>query len=60
MNGAVIDISGITVNVNPIEMQDSSDVAHLITITDGDKLIEITILYGKIVDEKVCSNINKQ
>lgn len=48
MNGTVIDIPGITVSVTPIELQDSTDAAHLLTITDGNKSIQITIAYGKI------------
>lgn len=59
MNGTVIDIPGITVSVTPIELQDSTDTAHLLTITDGNKQIIITISYGRITDETVRCSFNK-
>jgi hypothetical protein len=61
MNGTVIDIIGINVNVNPIEMQDSSDMAHIITISDGKRKVQITVIYGNITqltNEEVRSNID--
>jgi hypothetical protein len=60
LNGTVIDIDGISVQVIPIEMQDSTDNAHLLTITDGFKTITITISYGRITDEAIRCNIDKQ
>ena len=58
MNGTVIDIPGVTVTVNPIELEDSTDMAHLISINDGKKEISITIIYGRITEttEKVRSS----
>ena len=60
LNGTVIDITGITVQVIPIEMEDSTDKAHLLTITDGFKTITLTITYGRITDEAIRGNIDKQ
>lgn len=54
MNGTIIDISGITVSVTPIDLEDSTDKAHLLRITDGNKTITLTISYGRITEE-VCS-----
>lgn len=34
MNGTVVDIPGITVDVVPIDLMDSTDMAYLITIKD--------------------------
>lgn len=48
MNGTIIDIEGIIAQVNTIELEDSSDKAHVIYISDGTKETTITILYGKI------------
>lgn len=53
MNGTVIDIAGITVNVLPIDLEDSTDKAYLLTITDGHKQITLSISYGRITDETV-------
>lgn len=48
MNGTVIDIQGITVDITPIEIEDSSDKAYVIDFKDGQNTVTITILYGKI------------
>lgn len=34
MNGTVIDIPGISVSVNPVYLQGSTDCAHIIEIKD--------------------------
>lgn len=60
LNGTVIDIDGISVQVIPIEMQDSTDNAHLLIIKDGFKTITLTISYGRITDEAIRCNIDKQ
>jgi hypothetical protein len=52
MNGTLIDIQGITVSVTPIEMQDSTDKAYIISISDERKITNITVIYGRI--EEVC------
>lgn len=49
MNGTVIDIPGIHASVIPIEMQDSTDMAHIISIRDGKIEVLIEINYGKII-----------
>jgi hypothetical protein len=54
MNGTIIDIKGITTNITPVELEDSTDKSYLITISDGNKEITITIAY-----EKICSCIVK-
>lgn len=49
MNGTIIDIPGISVRINPISLEDSTDKAHVITIKDQNgKEIEIQIVFGKI------------
>lgn len=50
MNGTIIDIPGITVHVNPIELEDSTDVAHVLTISDEGRIITLNISYGKITE----------
>lgn len=50
MNGTIIDIPGIIVHVNPIELEDSTDVAHVLTISDEDRTITLNISYGKITE----------
>ena len=62
MNGTIIDINGITCTTNPIEMQDSTDKAHIITLSDGEREVTIEIMFGKITqitNEKIRSNIDK-
>lgn len=50
MNGTIIDIPGISVSVNPISLEDSTDKAHVITIKDEyGKQVQITIAFGKII-----------
>lgn len=52
----IIDIPGIKVDVIPVELQDSTDKAHLLVISDGVKEITLTISYGRITDETIrCS-----
>ena len=53
MNGTVIDISGLSVKVIPIDLEDSTDKAHLLIISDGNKEITLTISYGRITDETI-------
>lgn len=42
------EIQGITIKVDTIDLQDSTDTAEVLTISDGDKTITINICYGKI------------
>lgn len=53
MNGTVIDIQGISVMVNPISMEDSTDMAYNLTITDGKKEVTIQIAFGKIINSTI-------
>jgi len=53
MNGTVIDIQGINVSVNPISLEDSTDIAYILTITDGSKEIIIQIAFGKIINSTI-------
>ena len=53
MNGTIIEIPGISVSVIPIELEDSTDTAHLITISDGKKEISIQVAYGKIINSTI-------
>jgi hypothetical protein len=48
MNGTVIDIEGISVNIKHIYMQDSTDKAYILTLSDGKNEVNISIIYGKI------------
>lgn len=48
MNGTVIDIPGISTSIHPIAMEDSTDLSHLITVSDGERKVTISISYGKI------------
>ena len=48
MNGT--DIDGITINVIPIEMQDSTDKAYLLEIKDNKKVVSLYISYGQITE----------
>jgi hypothetical protein len=51
MNGTIIDIQGISVSVNPYELQDSTDKAHTITIKDNNnKVVTIEVSYGTITE----------
>jgi hypothetical protein len=54
MNGTVIDIKGITINVVDIYLQDSTDIAQLLTIKDKDKTYYISIL-NETIKEVRCS-----
>ena len=53
MNGTVIDIPGIHVDIGAIELEDSTDQANTITIYDdyGNK-VTLTTMFGKIIDFK--------
>jgi hypothetical protein len=53
MNGTIVDIQGISVSVNPIPMQDSTDMAYILTIGDGTKEINIQIAFGKIINSTI-------
>lgn len=53
MNGTIVDIPGVSVSVNPISMEDSTDLAHIVTITDGVKEISIQIAFGKIINSTI-------
>lgn len=48
MNGTVIDIPGITVDVIPISLEHSTDQAHIVRIRDKEREITLEISYGKI------------
>ena len=58
MNGTIIDIPGIHVNISTYDMEDSSDKAQVITIKDEKQKIDIEICFGKItgikINEKKC------
>lgn len=59
MNGTVVDIEGITVSVIPIELENSTDKAHLLTIKDNNRVITLSISYGQITqitNEQICSS----
>jgi hypothetical protein len=55
MNGTVVDIDGLSVKVIPIDLEGSTDKAHLLEITDGHKIITLSISYGRITDETIHS-----
>lgn len=48
MNGTVIDIPGISVSVVPIELENSTDKSHIVTIKDNVRGITLHISYGQI------------
>lgn len=51
MNGTVIDIPGISVSVNPISLEDSSDKAYVINVKDSyGKIVTLEISFGKITN----------
>jgi len=50
MNGTVIDIKGINVSVIPINLEDSTDKAYTITISDSERSVILNICFGKITD----------
>lgn len=60
LKGTLINIEGIEVQVIPVDLQDSTDKAYLLIITDSIKTITLTISYGRITDEEVRCSINKQ
>ena len=50
MNGTVIDIQGISVSVQSVSLEDSSDKAQTIIIRDEFKNeVSISIMFGKII-----------
>ena len=51
MNGTLIDLPGITVFVQTIDLQDSTDQSHLIEIKDqhGTKL-KVNVCFGRITE----------
>ena len=59
LNGTVIDIPGVAVQVIPIDLEDSTDIAHVLTITDGQTTININISYGKITSETIRRSVNE-
>lgn len=60
MNGTLIDIAGITVNVQPIDMEDSTDKAYVVTFKDNrDKQVELIISYGQITEVNETSSSSK-
>ena len=51
MNGTIIDIPGISVSVNPISLEDSSDKAYVINIKDSyGRIVTLEVIYGKITN----------
>ena len=60
MNGTLIDIAGITVNVQPIDIKDSTDKAYVVTFKDNrDKIVELIISYGQITEVNETSSSSK-
>lgn len=56
MNGTIIDIPGISVNVSPISMEHSTDVANVIELKDEKgNYVRVSVCYGKInlIESKV-------
>jgi len=63
MNGTIIDIAGISCNVYPIDLEDSTDKAYLVSFIDNrGKQVELIISYGQIteVNEKSSSSKHEQ
>lgn len=58
MNGTIVDIPGISVNVIPIDLENSTDKAYLLEIKDNKKVLSIHINYGQIteINEKIRSS----
>jgi hypothetical protein len=51
MNGTVIDIPGITVNVSTVTSAYTPDLAHTIEIKDGKgNVVTLFVCYGRITD----------
>ena len=50
MNGTIIEIDGIIVDVATIDLQDSTDKAHTITIRDNEQGVKIEVAFGKITN----------
>ena len=48
MNATQIEIQGININVLPIDLQDSTDMAHNLTISDNKQSLTIIIINGEI------------
>ncbi len=57
MNATQIEIQGINISVLPIDLQDSTDMAHILTINDTKQTLTITIINGEI--KEVCSSKHK-
>ena len=55
MSEKVIDIAGITIDVQTIDLEDSTDKACILTIKDEFKQVILTISYGRITDETIRS-----
>ena len=53
MNGTLIDVPGINVNISTYGLQDSTDKASVITIKDENHQIIIEVCFGKISRIKV-------
>lgn len=56
MNGTVIDIPGIVVNVSSIHLEHSTDVSNVIEIKDEKgNHVRVSVCYGKIslIESKV-------
>lgn len=48
MNGTVIDIPGILIFIDKIHAVGTTDKAHILTITDGERKVTLEVFYGKI------------
>jgi hypothetical protein len=56
MNGTVIDIPGIVINVQTIHLEHSTDVSNVIDIRDEKgNYVRLSVCYGKIslIESKV-------
>ena len=57
MNGTIVDIEGITINVMTIYGEHTTDKSYVLTIKDNQgKEIILSISYGTITDETIRCN----
>lgn len=50
MNATLIDIPGLTINQQAVGLEDSTDKAYTLNISDGNNKIQIEICFGKITN----------
>lgn len=48
MNATQVEIQGITINVLPINLEHSTDMAHNVKISDNKQSLTIIIINGEI------------